>query len=138
MTVKQVVNDKGAFYLKVDEESKKVVELNKNPKYIFEEYYRIIQISLVDHISFEDEERNIILEFIIDEEGLLKSGNPVFKVEIQMHGETINFLIYGAFLIGRTYYSTEGYAFTGFYDAETVNEVLVQYQIEVFYIGKIR
>lgn len=97
-------------------------------------FYKKINCRIVDHISICDNENNFILEFIVDDEGLLKN-NFIYEVSATVSGETHKAHIAGNFIIAQTIETEEGMDFAGFSNIEQIKDVLIKYDVKIKLLG---
>lgn len=98
-------------------------------------YYDAINVRCIDHICVYDEKEDFDLEFIVDDEGLFSSDNPVYEINLTVNGVKKEFNIAGSFLIGTTYDTEDGKSFTGFETEKSLYERLAKYSLTIGLIG---
>lgn len=76
-------------------------------------FYNQINCDLVDFVSINND-----VDIIVDDEGLLKSGNPVFEVSFT---KSRSFQLAGILLVGKKVYTNDGIIVEGF---DSIHELL--------------
>jgi len=92
------------------------VEVIYKDKMELKEYYNAIDCSMIEITSLSED-----VAIVSDEEALMKSNNPVFKVG--------NLDIPGTFLIGKDVMTDEGMEVRGFDSLEEVKDTLSKVQV---------
>jgi len=94
-------------------------------------YYKTLKINTFDIVQYNDE-----LEFIVDDEGLLKSGNPVFEIPNDIYVEPLN--IAGGFLIGKRVVTEDDIKTIGFSSKDEADIALRKAGLKLKVIGVTR
>lgn len=93
--------------------------------------YKQINTDIVEFTSFFLEDYNKDYCIIVDEEGLLKSGNPAYRVTLDVDGKKYVRELVGVILIGKSGYGEEGAYETGLTKEEADN-LVSNLQVELF------
>ena len=94
-------------------------------------YYKQIDTDLVEFTAFNVEDYNKDYCIIVDEEGLMKSGNPAYKLTLSVDGVEYVRELVGNILIGKSEYGEEGAYETGLTKEEADN-LISNLQVELF------
>lgn len=128
----------GGYYLKVKRISPvtiplfeviQIEEKNKDDK--LEKFYKEINCRSIDYISFPNN-----MDIIVDDEGLFKQGNPVFK--IRETDQTNEVFVPGEFLIGTNIKTEEGKVFAGYPTEKELYLALAENKITIDLFGLVK
>lgn len=94
-------------------------------------YYKTLKINTFDVIPYNEE-----LEFIVDDEGLLKSGNPIFEIPSEIYVGPLH--ITGGFLIGKRVVTENKIETVGFSSKDEADIALRKAGLKLKLIGVTR